>query len=114
MSFPLPRSRAVAGKLGAGDRVDVIVVESDTGRSGYVATNVEVLGTDGGNRGPLGSGDDVTITVAVDGDTAPRLASALEVGTVSLVRATGAGALPDAEPFAPTAGASAQATAASP
>src|SRR5262245_54546871 len=32
MSFPLSRAHAVAGQLDAGDRVDVLAVERDTGR----------------------------------------------------------------------------------
>src|SRR5262245_16014436 len=54
MSFPLPRARAVAGELDAGDRVDVLAVERDSGRSGYVVSDVEVVAIDGAGSGPLG------------------------------------------------------------
>jgi hypothetical protein len=35
-----------------------------------------------------GASDDVTVTVVVDAQSAPRLASALDAGTVTLVRST--------------------------
>ena len=43
MSFPLARARAVSGRLTSGDRVDVIAVERNTARSGYVLTDAEVI-----------------------------------------------------------------------
>jgi len=103
MSFPLPRARAVGGKLAAGDRVDVIAVERNTSRSGYVVTDAEVIAIDDHDSGPLtGGSDDVTLTLAVDPGTAPRLAAALDAGTVTLVRSTGARPLHDAPVFTPT------------
>jgi Flp pilus assembly protein CpaB len=91
MSFPLPRARAMSGALVRGDRVDVIAVRRDTSEAGYVMTDVEVVDLDGARGGPLGGGpDEVTVTLAVELDTATRLASALESGTVTLVRSTGA------------------------
>jgi Flp pilus assembly protein CpaB len=102
MSFPIPRARAVDGKLVAGDRVDVIAVERNSARAGYVLTDAEVAAAAGHDDGPLGgSGDDVTVSLAVDPQSAPRLAAALDAGTVTLVRATGAAPLRDAVPFAP-------------
>jgi Flp pilus assembly protein CpaB len=105
MSFPLPRARAVGGKLTSGDRVDVVAVERNTARSGYVLADAEVIAVDSRSGGPLaGASDDVTVTLVVEPESAPRLAAALDAGTVTLVRATGATALPDLPPFTPTPG----------
>ena len=102
MSFPIARSRAVGGKITSGDRVDIVAVERNTGAAGYVLTDAEVTGVDAHSSGPLaGSSDDLTVSLAVTPRDAPRLAGALEVGTVTLVRSTGAAALRDAEPFEP-------------
>jgi Flp pilus assembly protein CpaB len=103
MSFPLPRARAVGGKLAPGDRVDLVAVDRGSGRAGYVLTDAEVIAVDGPGGGPLGrASDDVTVTLAVGGEDAPRLAAALEAGTVTLVRATGAAPLRDTTRFAPS------------
>jgi len=105
MSFPIPRSRAVGGALGAGDRVDVLAVTRNTGRSGYVATDAAVLAFSSRDSGPLQDSGDASVTLAVDAAAAARIASALETGTITLVRATGAAPLHLAQPFDP-AGAS--------
>jgi hypothetical protein len=102
MSFVLPRARAVDGKLATGDRVDVIAVEHDTGRAGYVLTDAEVTAVDSHDGGPLaGASEDVTVSLVVDPETAPRLATALDAQTVTLVRATGAAPLRNTTPFVP-------------
>jgi hypothetical protein len=102
MSFVLPRARAVDGKLASGDRVDVIAVERDTGRSGYVVTDAEVTSVDAHGSGPLaGASEDVTVSLVVDPEIAPRLAAALDAQTVTLVRATGAAPLKGVAPFTP-------------
>jgi len=85
MSIPIERSHAVAGVLQAGDLVDVIVVRN--GRAGYVATGVEVLDVEGGDSQFAGG---FSVTVAVDGSTSLRLASAVRDGGIEVVRATGA------------------------
>jgi Flp pilus assembly protein CpaB len=100
MSFAIPRSRAVSGKLSTGDRVDVLGVDHDSGRAGYVLTDAEVVGVEGRSGGALsGASDDVTITLVIDPTTAPALASAVDAGTVTLVRATGAPAMHGQTPF---------------
>jgi Flp pilus assembly protein CpaB len=105
MSFPLPRARAVGGKLTGGDRVDVVAVERNTARSGYVLADAEVIAVESRGGGPLaGASDEVTVSLVVDGGGAPRLAAALDAGTVTLVRATGAAPLADLPPFTPTGG----------
>jgi len=103
MSFPIPRSRAVGGALIVGDRVDVLGVRRNTGRSGYVATDVQILAYASRASGPLEGSDDASVTIAVDSGEATRIASALEVGTITLVRATGAAPLHEAVPFDPGA-----------
>jgi hypothetical protein len=45
--------------------------------------------------------DDVTVTLVVDPATAPALASAIDAGTVVLVRSTGAPAVRGQAAFAP-------------
>lgn len=101
MSFALPRAQAVGGELGRGDRVDIVAVDPDSAARGYVRTGVEVLAVDGGGGGPLGGGDEITITVAVDATGALDLAAALQSGSVTLVRATGAPAVADVARFSP-------------
>ena len=91
MSFSIARARAVGGKLGIGDRVDVVAVDHDLGTARYVLTNTELVAIEGRGGGALsGASDDVTITLVVDRDTAPKLAAAIEAGSVTLVRSTGA------------------------
>ena len=90
MSFPIPRSRAVGGALVIGDRVDVLSVRRTTGQSAYVATDVQVLAFSARASGPLQGSDDASVTIAIDADSAGRIASALETGSITLVRATGA------------------------
>jgi Flp pilus assembly protein CpaB len=101
MSFPIARALAVGGSLATGDRVDVLAVEHDSGRAGYVLTDAEVVAVEGHSGGALsGASDDVTITLVVAPETAPALASAIDAGAVMLVRSTGAPAVRDATPFA--------------
>ncbi|MGQ0825026.1 MAG: RcpC/CpaB family pilus assembly protein [Actinomycetota bacterium] len=100
MSFPLSPARAVGGALEAGDRVDVLAVSRDGDRAGYVMTAIEVLGVDGDDAGPLGAPDELTITLAVELNAAVTLAAALDTGTVTLVRATGASIAVDPPLFA--------------
>jgi Flp pilus assembly protein CpaB len=103
MSFPLARSRAVGGKLTRGDRVDVVAVERNSARSGYVLVGAEVVAVDTPDGGALSSSsDDVTVSLVVDAEGAQRLAAALEAGSVTLVRATGAPQLDDPPMFTPT------------
>ena len=92
MSFPIPITRAVGGALVAGDRVDVLSVRHNTGRSSYVAMDATVLAFSNHGGGALQGSDDASITLAVEPAVAARIASALETGSVTLVRATGAAA----------------------
>jgi len=91
MSFPIPRSRAVAGRLETGDRVDVLAVDRDSGRAEYVVSDAEVVSVESRSSGALsGASDDITVTLVVDPETAPALAGAVDRETVMLVRSTGA------------------------
>jgi Flp pilus assembly protein CpaB len=101
MSFPIPRSRAVGGALAVGDHVDVLSVRRTSGRSGYVSTDVQVLAFSSRGSGALQGSDDASVTIAIDSDGAARIASALEIGTITLVRATGAAPLHQDVPFDP-------------
>lgn len=94
MSFALARARAVGGALVRGDRVDVLTVDKDRARAAYVLTDTEVADVDAPSAGALGGGgESVTVSLVVDAARASKLAVALETGTVTLVRATGAPAL---------------------
>ena len=93
------------GKLTTGDRVDVLAVDHDSGRAGYVVTDAEVVAVDGRNGGALsGASDDVTITLVVEPTTAPQLAAAVDAGTVMLVRTTGAPVAKNVTPFVTASG----------
>jgi Flp pilus assembly protein CpaB len=86
MSIPIAPEHAVNGALVAGDRVDVIAVRR--GVAEYVVTDVEVISvsaatTSVGNRG-------FSLTIAVDEQTSLEVASAMNSGSLEVVRATGA------------------------
>ena len=105
MSFAIGRARAVDGDLAAGDHVDVLAVDHDTGRAGYVLTDAEVVAVAAHDGGALGGGssDDLTVTIAIGGADAPRVAAAVDAGTVMLVRSTGAPTIAAPVPFVPDA-----------
>ena len=96
MSLPIDRVDAVGGDLAPGDRVDVIGV--DANGAAYVAVDLEVLDTQASEsrNGALGTAALSTyyVTVAVDDQTALRLALALEADEVTVLRSTGAGEVP--------------------
>lgn len=85
-SIPLPPERAVAGALSPGDRVDVVVAQDGT--AAFLAGGLEVILVTGGEGG-IGLSS-FSVTVAADAETILQVAAALESGTVSLVRSTGA------------------------
>jgi Flp pilus assembly protein CpaB len=99
MSFSIARAQAVDGNLARGDAVDIIAVDHDSGHSEYVMTGALVLGVSTHGAGALsGASDDVTITIQVDPQTAPRVAAALATRTVTLVRSTGAAPIAPGSP----------------
>ncbi len=79
-SFELPMSRALAGDLVAGDRVDVVATEA--GRTGFVATDVPVVAS-------LADGGTVVVTLALaDPDAVLAIAHAVDEGTVHVARSS--------------------------
>ena len=92
MSLPVDRVDAVGGDLVAGDRIDVISVESS--QASFVAIDLEVLATQSADTrsGALGSASLTTyfVTVAIDSETSLEVALAMQTGEVSIVRSTGA------------------------
>ena len=93
-SIAIPPERAVAGALAPGDRIDVLV--ADAGEATWLAADLEVLSVAGGEGG-IGLSS-FSITVAADAPTIARIAAALDIGEVSVVRATGAAPLVLEEP----------------
>lgn len=88
MSLPVPVEHAAGGTLVAGDRVDVIAVTD--GVAGFVASDLEVISVSERGSGGIGTVSGHHMVVAVDADQALALARALDVGSVEIVRSTGA------------------------
>ena len=87
MSIPIDPDDAVGGKIAEADLVDIIHVEDGVAR--YVAVAVSVLAVAENNDG-FASSNSFYVTVAVDAELALKISSALDSGTVRLVRSTGA------------------------
>jgi Flp pilus assembly protein CpaB len=94
MSIPIEQSQAVAGRLSAGDSVDIVMVVE--GVATYIATGIEVLEVPGVDSNALGGRTGYAPTVAVNAAQALHIAAALDTGEVHIVRSTGS-ALPDLE-----------------
>ncbi len=94
MSVPVDQTQAVAGHLSRGDSVDVVLVAD--GMATYIATAVEVLEVPSADSNALGARSGYAPTLAVDATQALRIAAALDVGVVHIIRSTGS-ALPDLE-----------------
>jgi len=91
VSFPVDAAFAVGGQLSAGDHVDVLASANDGSGSGYVLVGVDVVSVHATGTGPLrGSDGRLSLTVAVDAAGAQRLAAALHVADLLVVRSTGA------------------------
>lgn len=99
ISVPVQGDRAVGRALAVGDLVDVVVVDR-ANIAHYVAAGLEVLALPAEAR-QIG-GVDFFVTVAVDAETALRIASAVESGEIHIIRSTGS-AIPDVELFDPAA-----------
>lgn len=89
MSFAVEAERAVGGALRTGDRIDVI----DGSLPAYVLTGAEILAVVRPSSGALTAQRGYSITVAVDEQSALRLAAAIQAGKLEVVRATGAPAI---------------------
>jgi Flp pilus assembly protein CpaB len=85
MSIPIDRDHAAGGLLHAGDRVDLIT--SNDGFASFVLVGAEVLSVSD-TSGSLAPG--YSVTVALDADSALRVAAAMSDGTLQIVRSTGA------------------------
>ena len=94
MSVPIDQTRAVNGQLAPGDSVDVVLVQD--GVATYIASGLEVLDVPSSDTNALGARTGYAPTLAVDATEALRIASALDVGEVHIIRSTGA-ALPELE-----------------
>lgn len=89
MSVPIEAEHAVAGDLQPGDRVDIIEVEGRTAT--YLVTDAEVLAVPPpAATGIAGGLRSFSVTIAVDDETALRLAVAIRSGQLEVVRSTGA------------------------
>ncbi len=91
MSVPVDRSRAVAGALRAGDRVDII--DTVSGFPGnFAGRNLQVLAVNQGEgRAALaGGGGEFSLTVGVTAEEAVNVSRAIAGGKFDVVRSTGA------------------------
>ena len=84
VSVPVPRSRAVNGRIARGDRVDVVVVVDGVASVGVA--DVEVLAVDEVGGGFAAVDRDLTVTLAVDAEQGVRLAAAVAGGQFLLAR----------------------------
>jgi Flp pilus assembly protein CpaB len=110
VALTLPPERVVAARLQPGDRVDVLATggQGAAARTDVVVRGALVQGRSGGSGGGLGA-DGVVVVLGVQQPAEVlAVAHALRAAEVTLVRATGAPAAPDAPaswPPAPGAGA---------
>ena len=89
MSIPIDPARAVGGRLGAGDRVDVLF--AGTQQVSIIVADAEVLAVDARGRGGIGeSASPFTVTVAVSAAQSQLLAAAIADGDLSITLTTGA------------------------
>lgn len=92
MSIPLDPAQAANGAIDVGDQVDVIVTSRD-GEARYVLKSAAVVDRSAGDAGGGlvgGSRSGLVISVEVDEAQALDLAAAIEAGTITVVRSTGA------------------------
>lgn len=87
MSVPVAREHAAGGMLEIGDVVDVISVGA--GGAAYVVTGVELVGV-AAESGGIGSVGGYFVVLAVDGTQALDLASAIDSGSLEVIRSSGA------------------------
>lgn len=92
MSIPVAVEHAAGGSVSTGDRVDVISVVD--GEPRFVATDLEVLRvSDQDQDGRLAGTTAFHVVVGVTPEQALELAGAIDVGSIELVRSTGAEAV---------------------
>ena len=89
MSIPIDPSKAVGGRLAAGDRVDVLF--TDRSLASIIVTDAKVLAVDERGRGGIGeSTSPFTLTIAVDANESLLVAAAIADGNISIAATTGA------------------------
>ena len=88
MSLPVAVEHAAGGGLAPGDTVDVISVSD--GHAEFVAVGLEVLAVSEATTGGIGAGGSYHLVVAVGPGQALALASALDSGSMEVIRSTGA------------------------
>jgi|GEM_PF-877704 len=105
MSVPVASSRAVAGDLHAGDRVDVVDT-SNNFPGGLAAKDLQVISVNsGGGRGGLGSVSEFSITVSLTAEESVNMSKAILGGKFDVVRSTGATPIATLTNTAPSSGA---------
>ena len=88
MSIPIDPGRAVGGRLGAGDRVDVLFAGQQA--VSIIVADAPVLAVDARGRGGIGeSSSPFTVTIAVNAPQSQLVAAAVADGEISLARTTG-------------------------
>ena len=88
MSIPIDRVHAAGGEISTSDVVDVIAVSE--GVAEYILLGAPVLDVADSSSAGLGASGRFFVTLAVDSDSALRLAAAMDLGTIEIVRTTGA------------------------
>jgi pilus assembly protein CpaB len=97
MSIPIDPSRAVGGRLAAGDRVDVLFAGQQA--VSIIVADAPVLAVDARGRGGIGeSASPFTVTIAVTAEQSQLVAAAVADGEISLARTTGAASATGTEP----------------
>ena len=88
MSIPIAVEHAVGAGVGPGDRLDVISVVD--GVAMFVATDLEVVRAADFENGRLSASVSYFVVVALDADEALAVATAIDHGSIEVVRSTGA------------------------
>jgi len=89
MSIPIDPSRAVGGRLAAGDRIDVLFTGDR--EVSIIVRDASVLAVDAKGRAGIGeTTSPFTVTIAVDARQSQLLAAAIADGDISIARTTGA------------------------
>ena len=88
MSIPIAVEHAVGAGVGPGDRVDVVSVVD--GVAMFVAMDLEVVSAADFENGRLSAAGSYFVVVAVDADEVLAIATAIDHGSVEVVRSTGA------------------------
>jgi len=103
LSFSIERDRALSGRIAPGERIDLVATygSGDDATTEVVARGVRVVDLDTPTGSGAGPSAKVTITVALDDEAGVlRVANALEVAKVTLIRTTGIEPAADpTEPF---------------